>query len=222
MTEWWSYTLSDFLLFSGKTYYRLFELYNRDVWPAQLVALALGIAVLAAVLRGGRWRGPIVTSILAAGWLWVAWAFHAERYASVNWAARYFALGFALEAVLLLWTGLVRKELRYDTAHAAGAGLFLFALSVQPLIGPWLGRPWRQVEIAGMTPDPTVVATLGILLLASHRPAWKLLLIPLIWCLISGATLYALGAPDAVVMPLAGLFSLLMTAQKALSKGVSR
>ncbi len=36
MSEWWTYTLSDFLLFSARTYYRLFELYNRDVWPAQL------------------------------------------------------------------------------------------------------------------------------------------------------------------------------------------
>jgi hypothetical protein len=27
MSEWWSYSLSDFLLFSPRTYYRLFDLY---------------------------------------------------------------------------------------------------------------------------------------------------------------------------------------------------
>jgi hypothetical protein len=29
MSEWWTYTLSDFLLFSPRVYYRLFELHNR-------------------------------------------------------------------------------------------------------------------------------------------------------------------------------------------------
>jgi hypothetical protein len=28
MSEWWTYSLWDFLLFSPRTYYRLFELYN--------------------------------------------------------------------------------------------------------------------------------------------------------------------------------------------------
>ena len=33
MSEWWTYTLSDFLLFSPRTYYRLFELHHRALWP---------------------------------------------------------------------------------------------------------------------------------------------------------------------------------------------
>ena len=35
MSEWWTYSLSDFLLFSPRTYYRLFELYNLAIWPTQ-------------------------------------------------------------------------------------------------------------------------------------------------------------------------------------------
>ena len=42
MSEWWTYSLSDFLLFSPRTYRRLFELYNAQVWPAHLVAVGLG------------------------------------------------------------------------------------------------------------------------------------------------------------------------------------
>ena len=49
MSEWWTYSLSDFLMFSPRTYYRLFELYNAAIWPAQLVAIALGVAILRAV-----------------------------------------------------------------------------------------------------------------------------------------------------------------------------
>ena len=47
MSEWWTYRLSDLLLFSPQTYYRLFELYNAAIWPAQVLAIALGLAVVA-------------------------------------------------------------------------------------------------------------------------------------------------------------------------------
>ena len=33
MSEWWTYRPSDFLLFAPRTYYRLFELYNAEIWP---------------------------------------------------------------------------------------------------------------------------------------------------------------------------------------------
>jgi hypothetical protein len=217
-TEWWTYTLSDFLLFSARTYYRLFELYNADIWPAQLVALALGLFILASLFRSAAWCGKAVTTILAACWLWVAWAFHAERYASINWAAIYFAIGFAAEALLLIWFGLVRGELPCapagDVVHVAGLGVFLFALIVQPLIGPAIGRPWTQAEIFGVAPDPTAIATLGILLLASRRTAWALMPIPIIWCAISGATLWTMQSQDALIMPLAALLVLLLVARK--------
>jgi hypothetical protein len=218
MSEWWTYTLSDFLLFSARTYYRLFELYNADIWPAQLVALGLGFAILVILFRSAAWRGKAVSTILAACWLWVAWAFHAERYATINWAATYFAIGFAAEALLLIWFGLVRGELpcapERSAVHVAGLGVFLFALIVQPLIGPFIGRPWTQAEIFGVAPDPTAIATLGILLLASRRPVWALMPIPIIWCAISGATLWTMKSQDALITPLAALLVLLLAARK--------
>ena len=46
MTEWWTYRPSDFLMFAPETYWRLVERYNLDVWPLQLLALALRALVL--------------------------------------------------------------------------------------------------------------------------------------------------------------------------------
>ena len=43
MAEWLTYSLTDFLLFSPQIYFRLFELYNRAVWPAQIPAVGLGV-----------------------------------------------------------------------------------------------------------------------------------------------------------------------------------
>ena len=108
MSEWWTYSLRDLLLFSPRTYYRLFELYNIELWPLQFVALTLGSAMWLFWRRHSKLTGRALAAILALCWLWVAWAYHWQRYANINWAANYYALAFALEALLLLWLGVIR------------------------------------------------------------------------------------------------------------------
>jgi hypothetical protein len=212
MSEWWTYAPSDFLLFAPRTYYRLIELHNLDVWPMQFVALLLGVAILV-LARGERaWRRRAVAAILAGCWLWVGWAFHIQRYATINWAAVYFAYGFALQALLLLLTGaagLVKFTKPEPRLAPAGLGLFVLALLIQPLIGPLLGRSWSEIELFGLAPDPTAVATLGILL-AADRIRFALMIVPLVWCAIGGATLSAMGGPDAIILPAAGLLAVLL------------
>ena len=55
MSEWWTYRLSDFLLFSPRTWHRLFELYHAWLWPAQPLVLLLGAGLLFALWRGATW-----------------------------------------------------------------------------------------------------------------------------------------------------------------------
>ena len=215
MSEWWTYSPSDFLLFSPATYRRLFELYHRDVWPAQLAALALGTAV-AVLLRGrAAWRQRCVAAILAVAWLWVAWAFHYERYATINWAAPYFAVGFAVEAALLLWIGTAAGRLAVgpprDWKGHFGLALLYFALYVQPWLAVLQGLPWAQADVFGITPDPTVVATLGVLMLTDTRARCVLLVIPLAWCAIGGMALWTMDDPKFVVLFGAGVLSAAVT-----------
>jgi hypothetical protein len=79
MSEWWTYTLSDFLLFSPRVYYRLFELHNHALWPAQLLTAALGLAILLMLLRPFRARERLIPALLGTLWIWVAWSFFFER-----------------------------------------------------------------------------------------------------------------------------------------------
>ena len=217
MSEWWTYTLSDFLLFSPRIYYRLFELYNAAIWPGQIIAVLVGVAVAAALRTGRPWQARIALLLLAGCWLWVAWAYHFSRYATINWAAVYLAAAFAAQALLLLVFALAGRFSQRGQAGPVARvalGLLAFALAVHPLIGPALGRKWTQVEIFGVAPDPTVAATLGAILLISARLRWALLPIPLAWCAVSGATAWTMGSPDAVVMPLAAavaIFGMLPT-----------
>jgi len=211
MSEWWSYRLSDFLLFAPRAYYRMLELYNAAIWPAQIVGAGLGLAIWALRGRAAASGGRTVAAMLAACWLWIAIAFHARRYATINWAAIDFSWGFAIEAVLLIWIGVVRGALVFarssDRAGRFGMGIFLFALAVQPAVGLALGRGWRQVEIFGVTADPTAVATLGLLLLARGPGRSALFFVPAIWCAITGATLFAMRAPDFWVAPLSAVLA---------------
>jgi len=205
MSEWWTYRLSDLLMFSPRTYRRLFELTNAELWPLQIVTIAAGLAVLGlAVLKSTR-RGAqrrVVAAVLAAAWIVVAWAYHFERYATINTGAPYYAAGFALEAVLLAWCMLRRDGLRFDPQPApvrwTSLGLLAAGVVLYPLLAPLLGRPWMRAEIFGVAPDPTAIATVGAVLLASGRIAW-LLTLPLLWCAISALTLWSMGASDAAV-----------------------
>jgi hypothetical protein len=113
MPEWWTYALSDFLLFSPRTYYRLIERHNLAIWPAQLLALTLGVAIAGLLHRPTRGRSRGIAGILAALWAWVGWTFVAGRYATINWAASYFAWLFAAEVLLLGWLGVATARLRF-------------------------------------------------------------------------------------------------------------
>lgn len=213
MSEWWTYSLTDFLLFSPRTYYRLFALYNEAVWPAQAAALALAAAILSLAIRGSPNAGRAVAAIMAALWLWIAIAFHAERYATINWAATYFALAFALQGALLLWTAFKPNAPPF-AARPLAIAIFAFAVVVQPLAGVALRRDWHQAEVFALAPDPTTVATLALLAMAV-RPPKLLFVIPLFWCAMTGLTLTAMEAPDALLTPIAGALALLAAAWKA-------
>jgi uncharacterized protein DUF6064 len=221
MSEWWTYRPSSFLLFSARTYYRLFELYNAEIWPWQAVALLVGLAILALLRKPGAWQGRTISALLAASWLWVAWAYLYSRYASINWVATYFAAAFALEALLLIVLG-VGHGLAWRPPGSwisrAGIGLAIFAVTLQPLIGPLVGRSWSQVEVFAVAPDPTVVGTLGVLVLASGWPKWLLLPIAILWCLVSGATAWVMQSPDAALMPAAAALAIVAVGGSVLSR----
>lgn len=206
MPEWWSYSLSDFLLFSPRTYYRLIQRYNEVVWPAHIMTGGLGLGILALVWSRPSVSGRIISGILAALWSWVAVAFLWKRYTTINWAVTYIVPLFGLEILLLLWIGVVRNRLTYQLSHkfpgVAGGSLLAFSVAAYPGLAPLLGRSWRQAEVFGLAPDPTVIGTAGVLLLTGQFQ-WKLGVVPLVWCLFSGLTLWAMQSPEAILMGLA-------------------
>jgi hypothetical protein len=209
MSEWWTYRLSSFVMFSPRTYLRLHELYNEDIWPAQWIALAVGIAIAALASRRAAFA-RIGVAMLALCWCWTAWKFHAQRYAAINWAATYFAAAFIAQAVALAVAAVQLRdaaETPVRVPRAAGLLLAVFALVGQPLLARLAGRSVHAIEYFGVAPDPTVVATLGVLLMQRRLP-WGLWVVPVLWCAISGAFQWTLKFPDAPVPLLAALLAI--------------
>jgi hypothetical protein len=206
MSEWWTYSLSDFLLFSPRTYYRLIELYNVAVWPWQIAGVAAGIAAVVS-LRRETHADRVAPLVLAACWAWIAWAFHFERYAQINWAAQWFSLASAMQAMLLLGFAVPGTSIRPNRGRAALAAALL-VIVCYPLLAPLSGRPWTTSEAFGTMPDPTALVTLVLALQMQGRSRWLLAAIPLAWCAIAAATLVALGSAQAYVIAAATLVAL--------------
>ena len=197
MSEWWTYRLSDLILFSPDGYYRTFALYHHRTWPAHLLLLLVLVtaAIACRRMRDHATRGRVVMAIAAVSWLWIAIAFHLQAYASINWAAKYFAGAFLLQAALMAWIA-ARRPIALDgsAARVLLGGIVLLALAA-PVVGVVTGRQWDQVEFLGVTPDPTAAAT--ILLLRLSRPVPRVaLVIPVASCLVGGLTLSALHSPE--------------------------
>lgn len=125
---WSTYRPSDLLLFSARTYRRLFELYDDDHRVVHM-SLAAGVTVLLLVVAAVHWRAPaagragadddracaatgrsmwvatLATACLALAWAWIGWAFHLQRYATINWIAPAFAAAFFVQMLLLTESG---------------------------------------------------------------------------------------------------------------------
>jgi hypothetical protein len=204
MSEWWTYTLGDFLLFSPRTYYRLLELYNLAIWPAQLGGLAIGFAVVALLASARPQRGRLAAGLLALCWAWIAWAFHAERYAQINWAASWFAAAFALQASLLVVLGVCANGVRLRTPRGGwrrlAPALIATVVVGYPLLAPLAGRAWSTAEVLGTAADPTAVVTVAAVALVRGPRRWLLLVVPLLWGAIAVATLWAMAAREVAIL----------------------
>lgn len=220
MPEWGSYSLADFVMFSPGVYERLFELENARLWPYQCLVLLTGVVMLVLQLRGQR-QQRIAQGIAALAWLVCAWVYFHRSYASIHTYSNAFAMLFVAQgAGLALDALLPGKRAALDGHRGAGRSgivIFVFAVFVQPLLLLLGGRTPVQTELFACMPDPTVLATIGML--AARRTArGGLFVVPLLWSIYSALTLYTmipypLTAFAAAVAALQALLALVLGIQ---------
>lgn len=200
METWLTYSPQDFLLFSERVYWRLFELHNAELWPAQIPAVLAGLAVPALLVWRPWWAGRAIAGILGVAWAVAGLAF-LPRYATVNWMAGDLIPMFLGQAVLIAALGFAARALVPSPGGAhrwIGVALCLYGLAAPLAAALYLGRGMAGAEIFALTPDPTAIVTLGAVLAAERRwPAMIVGIVAALWCVASCATLATLGTLQA-------------------------
>ncbi|GIK98265.1 MAG: hypothetical protein BroJett029_24740 [Alphaproteobacteria bacterium] len=199
--------------YTAEVLFALVAQYNAAIWPAQIAACFLaGLMLVHAVRPFGAWGDRLAGAALAAFWLWTAVAFQLVHMAAIDFTAPFAALAFLLQGLLLAWTasfrGRVAFRFRRDAAGWLGLALALYGLAGHPAV-LWLsGRGWPHTPLVGVTPGPTTLFTLGMLLLAAGRTPFHLAAIPLLWSFAAGIAAWWLRIPEDYVLPAAGILAL--------------
>lgn len=165
------------LAFDAEVLDSFFALYNRAVWPAQILAVALALTALWLCLARRQGRGRVAGLILAAGWFWCGIVFHLRHFASLDFMAPVYGAVFVLQGVLLLWSlGWRQGSLGFygRTLHWAGLVLAVCALLGLPTASLLTEAGWQSARIVGLAPGPTAVFTLGLLLMSDGRRPWQI------------------------------------------------
>lgn len=196
------------LPFTREQFFAVFARYNADVWPVQLFAYALGIAMMALLIRPSRGRARIIGAGLAAMWVWTGVAYHGLYFAQINRAAVIFGALFVLQGLLLFYAGAVRGGIGFGAAAGAktwlGAALIVYAALVYPMIGLGSGHSVLELPMFGITPCPVTIFTFGVLLTSVSVPA-GVVVIPLLWSLVGGSAALLLGVPQDGVLLACGV-----------------
>ena len=178
MTEWWTYGLSDFLMFSPQAYWRLVARHNEAGWPVQVLGQVAVLALPLPLLLGQEvgWTRRVALVVLAMAWAVVGWFFHMRSYSEIFLAAPWVAAACGMQSLLLLLLAL-RRWPGDANAFSRAVGLSLVAAAaLYPLLAPLTGHPLREAEAFGWMPDPTALATLGALCMLPMRAAVRVLL----------------------------------------------
>ncbi len=197
------------LPFRIEAFLQLFADYNTVIWPAQIIALALGMVSLVAVFVGHANARRFAVAALGVLWAFTGIGYHLVFFSRINPVAPVFAGFFIVQALLFLACAVGPGDLRFqlgrDVRTGAGLVTIFYALAIYPVLGLFAGHGLMAGPMFGVTPCPTTIFTLGMLLLM--RGAWviPLSVVPLLWSLVGMAAAVQLGIAEDLGLPVAGL-----------------
>ncbi|EYD74584.1 hypothetical protein Rumeso_03880 [Rubellimicrobium mesophilum DSM 19309] len=212
--------------FTAEQFFAVFAAYNQAIWPLQIVACLAGLLAVAFLLRPSRGAGQGIATVLALFWAMNGLGYHWTWFAPINPVARLFAAAFVAEAVLLALAPVLFRELRFsvraDARSWLGLALIAYALVLYPALGALAGHSWPEVPVFGVAPCPTVIFTIGMLLLAPWRAARWLLVVPVLWSAVGGSAATLLGVPQDYGLIVAGLVALAVALGHRFRAGFAR
>jgi hypothetical protein len=180
-------SLKDLVVFNTEGWFGLYQTINSHYWPLQFVGLLWGLFTFYVFFK--RKQALVVCTFVGLAALWFGQAFLiATTDQQINRRDPSVNVGYIL----------------------LGAGILMV-----PILGLMEGRDWTSLDVLGVGPDSTALATIGLVLLATRSKALQLILCiaPTLWLIISAATAWPLalyqGVLSLLVWLLAGIFLLI-------------
>jgi hypothetical protein len=145
--------------------------------------------------------------MLVVQWVWAGVAYHAMFFTAINPAAWLFAAVFVFEGGLLVWFGVLHRQLRFSrrgsVRHVAGWVFIVYALTY-PLLAQAEGHAFPRGPTFGV-PCPTTFLTIGWLLAAEAPWPSVVGLIPIAWAFVGGSAAVLLGVRTDYMLWPAGI-----------------
>jgi hypothetical protein len=199
------------LPFTIDQFLEVFEVYNRSIWPAQLIAYFLGGSALFLVIRKKTVSDTFINLILGTFWIWMGAVYHILFFSGINPAAYIFGSLFILQGILFIVLNLTGHKLQFafrkDLYGLIGGVFILYAMIVYPMLGHAFGHIYPQSPVFGVAPCPTTIFTFGLLLWTIDRIPYWLLIIPGLWSLIGFSAAVQLTIYEDMGLVIAGIIS---------------
>ena len=173
--------------FTTDQFLNVFEIYNRAVWPMQIVLVLLALWAVFLAIKSGPLSSKAVSLSLAFLWLWMGIAYHLIFFTGINKAAFIFGAAYLIQAAVFFFAGVVRMDMshraRWDRNGIIGGFFIAYALIAYPALGYLFGHTYPRSPTFGL-PCPTTIFTFGVLLWADRKVPLYVLWVPLIWSFI--------------------------------------
>ena len=197
------------LPFTKDQFFEVFARYNTQVWPAQWLLLAVGLAAVGVLFTKASSRERVASAAIGLLWIWVGAIYHLGYFTTINPAAYVFGVLSIAEGLLFVWSaGADNLRLSWmGPSKWVGGALATYSLAIYPLLNVVLGHEFPAAPTFGL-PCPTTILTLGILWWLRGQFTRVLAVIPILWSGIGGSAAFSLGVPQDLGLLVAGLVSL--------------
>jgi hypothetical protein len=194
------------LPFTEQQFFAVIERYNTATHPAAVACVLLALFAALSPWLGSDWaRAP--GRILAVLWAWMAVGYHFAFFTSINPAAWVFGGAF-LGAAGVFFECTRRGMLTFERARgvrgAIALALLAYALVGYPVVARLSGQIFPRVPTFGL-PCPTVIFTLGMMVLAERPVPALLLVVPIAWSVIGTTAAVKLGVVEDYGLPVTAL-----------------
>ena len=201
------------LPFSLEEFLSIFEVYNRSIWPMQIVLYLLALIAVIFAVKKTAFSNKTISGILAFLWLWTGLVYHLSYFTSINKAAYVFGVLCIVQGLIFIYTGVFRPSLSFqfqpDVKGIVGSIFILYALVIYPVLGYLLGHVYPASPTFG-APCPTTIFTFGLLLWTDKIFPKYVLAIPLLWSIVGFTAALSLTIREDIGLLIAGLLGTLL------------